>query len=100
MAERKIVPIACTLEATDAADRTGEWAEVVARADERIRTDDGVRLRFPAEPALAARLAELAAKEADCCAFFDFSLSLAHGETWLEVTAPPDGQPILTSLFA
>ena len=93
MAERKIVPIACTLEANDAADRTGEWAQVVARAEERIRTDDGIRLRFPAEPALAATLAELAAKEADCCAFFDFSLSLAHGETWFQSPPHPTANP-------
>jgi hypothetical protein len=97
---RKVIPIACTLPGEDMGDRLGEWAAVLARAERREPTDAGMRLQFPADPALLASVAELSAKEADCCAFFTFTVTIEHGAATLDVAAPPDGREVLLALFA
>ena len=93
-------PIACTLDATEAGDRTSQWAEVLATVVARQRTDSGVRLQLPPDPATVARVAELTVREADCCAFFAFGLTVDHDAVWLEVAAPPDGRDVVDRLFA
>jgi hypothetical protein len=57
----------------------------------------GVRLHFTPEHLRIGRLAELAAAEAACCAFFDLSLHL--GPPTLEVRAPDDAQVLVHELF-
>jgi len=92
-------PIACTLTSAEAVDRTAEWSDALARAEHRERTADGVSLTFPPQPELAARLADLAAREADCCAFFTFTLGVSNDALRLHVSAPADGQGVVTALF-
>jgi hypothetical protein len=93
------VPIACTLDAGETRDRTAEWREVLTQVAARESTDNGVRLRFPSDAALVARVAELTVKEADCCAFFAFALTVEHEGVWLEVAAPADGLAVVEQLF-
>ena len=93
------IPIACTLPSEAMPDRLGAWNAVLARAENRERTADGVRLRFPAEPALTASLAELAVQEAECCAFFTFDLRIDAEGTSLTVGAPPDALELVLALF-
>jgi hypothetical protein len=93
------VPIACTLDTGETHDRTAEWREVLTHATAREPTDNGIRLRFPSDAALVARVAELTVKEADCCAFFAFALTVEHEGVWLEVAAPPDGLAVVAQLF-
>ena len=92
-------PIACTLSAGEAADRSRAWASLLTEVVDRQPTDGGVRLRLPADASLVAQAAELAVGEADCCAFFSFVVSINNGGAWLEVTAPPDGGVVLHALF-
>jgi hypothetical protein len=92
-------PIACTLDATELGDRTEQWANALARVTARETTDNGMRLQLPADPALVSQVADLLVREADCCAFFSFALTVEHGGVWLDVAAPPHGIDVVTRLF-
>jgi DNA-binding transcriptional MerR regulator len=92
-------PIACTLSADDAADRSTEWADLLSHVTERKPTAAGIALRLPSDPDIVARAAELAVQEAACCAFFFFAVNVDASGVWLEVGAPPDGRRILDALF-
>jgi len=94
------VPVGCTLPtAVAVADRTGEWAELVAHATAREATPDGLRLRLPADPSVVARAAELSVLEAGCCAFFAFTLRVDGAGVWLDIAAPPDARPLLDAML-
>ena len=80
-------------------DRLEEWRAIVARATEREATPAGYRLRFGADPAFTGRLAELAAREVECCAFFTFTVTVATDGLALDVLAPADARPLLDDLF-
>ncbi|MEY2420995.1 MAG: hypothetical protein QOI95_1062 [Acidimicrobiaceae bacterium] len=93
-------PIVCTLSSDAMADRSSAWTELLGRATEREPTTTGMRLRFDTDPDVAATIADLAAREAECCAFFSFSITVDARGVWLGVDAPPDGRPVLDALFA
>ncbi|WP_247706368.1 hypothetical protein [Streptomyces liliiviolaceus] len=58
---------------------------------------DGLRLTLPVER--TSRIAELAAAEQQCCAFFDFRLHLDGPQLHLEVRASAEGTGLLNDLF-
>jgi len=93
------VLVACTLEAADRPSRLGAWDELLAEVTGRERIDSGVRLIFPPDPFLAGRLAELAAREQACCAFFTFALRLDTAGLTFDVTAPEGTAGIVADLF-
>lgn len=80
------VPDACTLPLAERPDRLAEWARVAAAAIRRDVGDGELRLAFPLDAHLAARLADLCARELTCCAFFDFSLQISAAELVLTVS--------------
>jgi MerR family transcriptional regulator, copper efflux regulator len=91
------MPIACTLTGGDQADRIEHWRRLLTNALGHTPLDGGIRIGLPT--ALAGEVAELAAAEQQCCAFFDFTLRLAGGELNLEVRAPASAAPLLAELF-
>jgi DNA-binding transcriptional MerR regulator len=91
--------VGCSLPAAAVADRTAQWAEVVAHATERRPTADGLRLRLPADPSIVARAAELAVLEVGCCTFFAFALRVDAAGVWLDVAAPADARPLLDAIL-
>jgi DNA-binding transcriptional MerR regulator len=91
--------IACTLDASDVPERLRAWTEVLDRVEEREPTADGVCLRFPRDPALLGLLAELAAREVECCSFFTFSLTFDANGASLAVGAPTEARPLVTAFF-
>jgi DNA-binding transcriptional MerR regulator len=92
-------PIVCTLSMDERPDRSNAWTELLERAVARESTATGVRLRFDADPKVVSRVADLAVKEAECCAFFSFTLTVDTRGVWLAVDAPADGRPVLDALF-
>lgn len=80
------VPLACTLPSTELPDRLAAWAGMIGAAIGRDVDGNGLRLTFPMDAGLAARLAELCARELACCAFFDFSLQISGAELVLTVS--------------
>ena len=89
------IPIACTLETNDLRTRVDEWAEMLARAASREMTDTGARVAFARDAALAAELADLMAREVDCCSFFTFTLTVSHDEIVLGVSAPEEAKDLV-----
>ncbi|WP_158852085.1 hypothetical protein [Saccharothrix deserti] len=90
------VPIACTLSGSEQGQRIAQWHELLAGAPQEDIAG-GRRWRLP--KALASEVAELAAAEQACCAFFDFNLRLAAGGMWLDVRAPIEAADLLTDVF-
>lgn len=93
------IPIACALGEDAQRHRAEEWATLVAEAVARTTVDGGARLTFAADPATAARVADLAAREQQCCPFLDLTLQLADGGLLLSVVAPPDARAVIDALL-
>jgi DNA-binding transcriptional MerR regulator len=92
-------PIVCTLSTDERSNRASAWTDVLSHAIERESTATGVRLRFDAAPQLVSAMADLAVREAECCAFFALTITIDARGAWLTVDAPPDGRPVLDALF-
>ena len=88
------IPIACTLTAGDQVTRRDEWVSMLARSTGR----DGNKLRFPRS--VATDLADLVAREVECCAFFTFRMTVAREELVLEVDAPPEADELVAALLS
>ena len=97
---KKSIPIACTLPSEDMGERLQAWMDVLGQVAQREETRNGMRLSFPADPQLVASVAELATKEAECCAFFTFTLTIDADGAELDVAAPPEGREVLLGLFS
>ena len=83
-------PIACRLSALTPTQRTREGEllrEHLASILETREREDGYSFRYPSDPALFPRLAELVTLEHRCCPFLDFRLEWAGAEEspWLHV---------------
>ena len=92
-------PIACSLDAGAMQDRLADWRALLDLALAREPVDGGIRLRFAADPGVAAALGRLATAEQACCAFFDFRLRIAGPQLEFEVRTPPDAGDLVTALF-
>ncbi|MER5690004.1 heavy metal-responsive transcriptional regulator [Streptomyces sp. NPDC002205] len=92
-------PVACALGGAELGERTEQWRQLVGKAKRREEIDDGLRLSFLPDAELAGQLAELAAAEQGCCAFFDFTLHLTPAALQLSVRAPDSAAGMLADLF-
>jgi hypothetical protein len=85
---REELPIACSLSASDLADRTQAWARVIngwSTASKAI--PGGVRLQFRAAEGVLDSLSQLVALEAECCPWMGLELVPGH-EVVLTITGP------------
>lgn len=89
-------PVACSLDGPAVSDRIRQWQDLLADAG-REPIPDGLRLTMPST--LAARVAEMAAAEQQCCPFFDFCIHLVGQHLHLEVRAPAEAASMLAGLF-
>ncbi len=90
--------IACTLSAGSMKGRIADWQKLLDHVARREAIDGGVRSVFTAGVP-TAELMRLVAAERDCCQFFQFSITVDTRGVALEVRAPADAMPILTSMF-
>ena len=82
--------------------RVAEFDDLFAssvRCVDRLAPD---RLAFELDPVaeVAARAADLAVRETECCSFFTFSLVATGGAVRLEVNVPVPYIPVLEALAA
>lgn len=90
-------PVACTLSETAATDQVLEWTDLRGQATDIGTMPSGARMRFPAE--LEPAVADLAGREAACCAFLDISTRRSGGDLVVEVTSQnPDALPVISLL--
>ena len=93
----ELTPVACSLSAQEAAGQMLEWADLTGHATSITTLPDGARLSFPSD--LAASIADLAEREAKCCAFLTIGLRTTDHEVVLEMTsANPDALPVIAAL--
>lgn len=97
-----LVMDACTLPTAERPLRVAEFDALARQAVLRAERLEPTRLRLDLAPTpqVAARVAELAARETHCCSFFTFSLTLTGGKLSLEVTAPAAHAAVLDGLGA
>jgi hypothetical protein len=90
----------CTLPTAEQPLRLAEFDELFATAVRGVdRTDPArVRLELRPDPAVAARAADLAVRETQCCSFFTFTLAATGGRLSLEVTAPAEYAQVIEAL--
>lgn len=93
---------ACRLPSGERPMRLDAFEELFAVAVRSLARPEPTRLRFELVPGptVAARAAELAAREADCCGFFAFALTVAQGRLVLEATVPRNRTGVLDGLAA
>jgi DNA-binding transcriptional MerR regulator len=90
--------IACTLSAGSMKGRMADWQNLLDHVARREAIDGGVRCVFAASVP-TAELMRLVAAEQDCCQFFQFAIIIDTRGVALEVRAPADALPIVTSMF-
>jgi len=94
------VPAACTLPTVEQPLRAKEFDDLFREAVTAVHRIDAQRakLALRPEPQVAARAADLAVRETQCCSFFGLALSATGGELTLVITAPPDQVAVLDAL--
>jgi DNA-binding transcriptional MerR regulator len=92
------VLIACTLEAGSMKGRIADWQALLAHTERRELVDGGVRCVF-ASTVPTSQLIDLVAAEQDCCQFFEFAITVDTRGLALEIRAPADALPVITSIF-
>jgi hypothetical protein len=93
-------PDACTLPTAERPLRAADFAAVFAATVRGLDRVGATRLHLDlvASPQAAARTAELAAAETNCCSFFTFALTAAAGTLTLDITVPQQYAPVLDAL--
>ena len=94
------VPLACSLDASDASRRRERWLALAERAlIGAERTPAGARHTYRAERSVERELRELIELEAECCPFLEFELSSSDGALLLDIRGPAEAAEII-ELFA
>ena len=90
------VPIACTLTVDEQPDRVEEWRAFLATRVEAVEAEPTVaRLKLRAGDEAVLEAADLALREKQCCAFFEFNIRLDATGRWLVVGVPDDAAAVL-----
>ena len=82
----RLVGAACTLDAAEMPARLREWAQLRDRSTAIRPIDGGVALNLSTSEPIGA-VAELVARESECCAFYTFLLRVDGPTRELEINA-------------
>jgi hypothetical protein len=90
----------CALPTAEQPLRLAEWDELFADAVTSVKTIDPHRaqLTLRAQHDLAARAADLAVRETECCSFFTFTLTATGGSLALEISVPSAQTTVLDAM--
>jgi hypothetical protein len=93
------VPVACTLDGAGQNERLDEFRQLFADAlIASERTVEGIRFRFTSSPGIEARVRDLARREAQCCAFYTFTITLLGGEVLWDATVASNDETSISAL--
>lgn len=88
---RALLPVACTLNPYDGAQRLSEWRRLASEAGLGTEMLPGqLRLRFANTPDVGVELARLVDAERECCAFLGWTLDSGDGEWRVTITGTDD----------
>ncbi|MFI0408341.1 hypothetical protein [Actinomadura sp. 3N508] len=95
-------PQACSLPTAERPLRVAEFDALFADAVTTVQPEGPgrVRLELRADPLVAGRAAELAARETGCCSFFTFTLTATGGALALQVGVDERHVEVLDALAA
>ncbi len=94
-------PEACSLNPAEQPARVAEWDALFAEGVRAVTpVEDGVRLELAPGPGRASAVADLADREAGCCAFFRFDLVIGAEMLTLSVRADPSHTAVVEALAA
>jgi hypothetical protein len=94
---RANTPIVCTISVDDGREQLLEWADLQTRASEVVAINSGARLTLPAS--MFDQVQDLMKREALCCTFLNFDITVQEEDMTFEVTAPnPDALPVISAL--
>jgi hypothetical protein len=90
--------IACTIGAHEIPDRIAviEWMRDAMTSIER--SDTGLLLKFPGDPAVEAVVHRFAVDERRCCEFWNFAVLVSDDSILLRWDGPPSAAPVLDRL--
>jgi hypothetical protein len=96
------IPDACTLPTSARPIRLAEFDELLTHSVRSAERDSATHLtlRLHRGKNLESVTRDLAAREAECCSFFDFTVTPDGPDVVLEVGVPPQHSSILDSLQA
>ncbi len=85
------LPVACTLDLDDGAERARRWQQLIDRASPSPHRNGRVfEIRFQPGPGVREELESLATAEARCCTFVEWTVVIDQGQPSLQVIAPLD----------
>ena len=94
------LPIACTLDASDGAQRLARWRALSARAAPHVvREDDALVVAYPAGRGVREELDVLAAAERQCCSFADWEVEQDRDRVVMRIRSQPEGLAAIAALF-
>jgi hypothetical protein len=82
----RLIGASCSLSGNELRERMAAWRRVRAAAASVTTIPGGVRLAFDASEPMTP-IAELAAAESECCAFYDFTLRIDGPARELQIRA-------------
>ncbi|MEJ2855072.1 MULTISPECIES: hypothetical protein [unclassified Saccharothrix] len=93
---------ACTLPTAEQPLREKEFDDLFAASARSVRRLDptGVRVDLDPTPEVAARAADLMARETGCCSFFTFALTATGDGLHLDIRVPDSQTAVLEALAA
>lgn len=93
------IPIACSLDGSEAGRRWREWSSVMAFRLSVERSPQLLTMRFPPSIDLLRKLGELVAAESECCGFVAWGLEDLETELMLTVRGDIDGVAAMAESF-
>lgn len=95
------IPIACTLQPSEARSQLGEWREVLHQVTNRSERVSPNRLEVGLLPdADIGLVIDLAQREAACCTFFSFAIEIQADRLVLAVEVPNAAVEVLDQLVS
>jgi aminoglycoside phosphotransferase len=92
----KELPIACSLDAAQLAERGERWQALADQALISVeQTERGARQRYRGGAAIEAELRDLVELEAECCPFLELQVERVAAEIQLEVSGPPEAADVV-----
>jgi MerR family transcriptional regulator, copper efflux regulator len=94
------LPIACTLEGSDGAERLARWKKLSANGEPTVRRGaHELVVLYPSGWAVRDELEALAAAERRCCSFADWEVTQAADHVALRVRSDTDGLAAIAAVF-
>lgn len=97
MASERLIGAACSLDSSTLRDRLAEWRRLQGRSTIES-LPGGIRLVLD-EAESDADVADLVARESECCPFYSFVLRVDGPRRSLEITAGQGGEPPVLALI-